>query len=118
MASELRILRFNLGEVAMALRALGPRIGLALPEGDITSAENDAGQETPATCFAVSGCEDNLSVPNGKLAASLIHYCGETGIALPRESTKEIYVSPQYIELRFAQRHTRPAGPTEANIKI
>lgn len=118
MASELRILRFNLGEVATALRALGPRIGLALPDGDITSAENAAGREAPTTSFAVSGGEDNVSVPNGKLAASLIHYCREAGIALPREGTKEIYVSPQYIELRFAQRHIQPAGPAAANIKI
>ncbi len=118
MTSELRILRFGLDEVATALRALGPRFGLTLPDGDITSAANQAGHETPTTSFAMSGCEESLSVPNGKLAASLIHFCGKTGIALPRESTKEIYVSPQYIELRFALRHVQGADPAAVSVKI
>lgn len=97
------------------MRALGPRIGLDLPDGDFTSAVNDVGRESPTTSFAVEGSEENLTVPNGKLAASLIHYCGEIGVALPRESTKEIYVSPQFVELRFAQRNLQSMGSVAVN---
>ena len=120
MPSELRILRFKLDEVGTSLRALGPRIGMDVPDGDFISAAAAAGseEEAPTTSFAMNGSGESVTIPNGKLAASLIHYCNEIGIPLPREGKKEIFVSPKFIELRFAQHHIKPTDHAAANIKL
>ena len=49
MPSELRIIRFKLDEVAIALRAFAPRIELDMPDSKLTSAAHGTGQEAPTT---------------------------------------------------------------------
>ena len=104
--SELRILRFKLGEVEMSLRTLGPRIGMNFPVGDFISAAEGTDMDVLGASFEVKGSTENVTVTHGKLAASLIHYCREIGIPLPRQGKKEIYIAPQFVELRIGLRHT------------
>jgi len=103
MPSELRILRFKLDEVAESLRSLGPRIGVDIPDGDFICAVSGSGEHTPTTLFTVIGSKDSVTISNGLLAASLIHYCKEIAIPLPRHGDKELHVSSQFIELRIKQ---------------
>lgn len=119
MPSELRILRFKLDEVGESLRALGPRIGVIVPDGEFISAAPAVvpEEEAPNTSFAVNGSDESLTITNGKLAASLIHYCNEMGISLPREGKKEIYVSSQFVELRIGLRHARASDDAGNAVK-
>jgi len=103
MPSELRILRFKLDEVAESLRSLGPRIGVDIPDGDFLSAVAGSDEHAPNTSFTLNGSKERVTISNGKLAASLIHYCNEIAIPLPRDGNKELHVSSQFIELRIKQ---------------
>ena len=103
MPSELRILRFKLDEVAGSLRTLGPLIGVDIPDGDFLYAVAGSGEHAPETSFAVSGSKESVIISNDKLAASLIRYCREIAVPLPREGDKELHVSSQFIELRIKQ---------------
>jgi len=105
MPSELRIIRFKLDEVANALRGFAPRIGLDMPDGELTSAAHVTVQEIPCTSFALKDGGGELSVSNSQLAASLIHYCITGGIPLPRTGDKEISVSSKFIDLKFGMGH-------------
>lgn len=116
MPSELRIIRFSLKEVEMALRKLAPRIGLTVPEGEFLSATADDCAEKPATIFAMTGKADGMTVPNGLLAASLIYHCRSGDIVLPKDGTKEIYAAPEFVELRIMLRHQLP-GEDEARLQ-
>ncbi|MFQ5626845.1 MAG: hypothetical protein ACE5FM_09365 [Methyloligellaceae bacterium] len=105
MPSELRIIRFKLDEVAIALRDFASRIGLDMPDGELTSAAHVTGQEIPCTSFALKGGGDELSISNSHLAASLIHYCITGGVPLPRAGNKEISVSSKFIDLKVGMGH-------------
>jgi hypothetical protein len=118
MASELRIIRFKLDEVGTALRALAPRIDLDIPGGDFVSAAPGNGQDSPSTSIVVGGEGEGITVSNGKLAASLILYCKQAGIPLPREGNKEIYVSGKFIELRIAIRHQTMAEDHSLSVQV
>lgn len=100
MPIELRILRFRLDEVVESLRSLGPNIGLDIPDGEFISAITGSEEQDSNTTFAMSGSHENVTISNNKLAACLIHYCKIIDIPLPRAGTKEIYVSPKFVELR------------------
>ena len=118
MASELRILRFKLGEVGTALRGLAPRLELEIPEGDFASASPGSEQDSASTSFAVGGDGKNLTVTNGELAASLILHCQNAGIPLPREGKKEIYVSGKFIALRIGIRHMHAPQDADSTIEL
>ncbi len=118
MPSELRILRFKLDEVAESLRSLGPRIGVDIPDGDFICAVSGSGEHTPNTLFTVIGSKESVTISNGKLAASLIHYCKSIRIKLPREGNKKIYVSPHFVELRIGRRHTNSPEETGKAVLI
>ena len=104
MPSDLRIIRFKLDEVAAALRAFAPRIGLDMPGGEFTSAAHVTGKNVPTTSFAVKGGGE-LSITDSHLAASLIHYCITGGITLPRAGEKVLSVSAAHIDLRIGFGH-------------
>ena len=94
MPSELRIIRFKLDEVAIALRAFAPRIELDMPDSKLTS------------------------VSNNQLAASLIQYCMTGGIPLPRMGNKEIGVSTTYIDLKIGLSHHTLDGESSNSIEL
>ncbi len=118
MPSELRILRFRLDEVGKSLRFLGPRIGLYVPDGDFVSAAAGSGDKASNTSFTLNGLDKSVTISNGTIAASLIHYCKEIGIKLPRKDNKEIYVSQQFVELRIGRRHTNSSDDTDNTVQI
>jgi len=118
MSSELRIIRFKLDEVASALRDFAPRIGLDMPDGELTSAAQVAGQEIPCTSFALKGGGDELSVSNSHLAASLIHYCITGGVPLPRTGNKEISVSSKFVDLKVGMDHRYLDGDAVKSVAL
>ncbi len=117
MPSELRIIRFKLDEVAIALRAFAPRIELDMPDSELTSAAHGTGQEAPTTSFALES-GDELSVSNNQLAASLIQYCMTGGIPLPRMGNKEIGVSTTYIDLKIGLSHHTLDGESSNSVEL
>ena len=118
MPSELRIVRFKLDEVGKSLRFMGPRIGLYVPDGDFVSAAAGSGDKASNTSFTLNGLDKSVTISNGTIAASLIHYCKEIGIKLPRKGNKEIYVSQQFVELRIGRRHTNSSDDTDNTVQI
>lgn len=113
MPSELRVIRFRVDEVEAALRMLAPRIGLILPEGGFSAPENDSMTEIPSTTFQVAGQEKRISVQNGPVAASMINYCKCYGIPLPKDGKKKLFVSSDFLELRFTLSHSAHDAPSD-----
>ena len=118
MPSELRILRFRLDEVGKFLRFLGPRIGLYVPDVYFVSASAVSGDKASNTSFTLNGLDKSVTISKGTIAASLIHYCKEIGIKLPRKGNKEIYVSQQFVELRIGRRHKNSSDDTDNTVQI
>lgn len=116
MTSELRIVRFKLGEVETALRRLAPRIDLEIPGGEFVSAVSGSERETPSTSFILSGGNNAFTVKNGELAASLILHCKDGGIPLPRAGKKNIFVSAKFSELRIGMRHETISSDNGLNL--
>lgn len=106
MPSELRIIRFRLDEVSAAVLSLAPRINLKVP-GTAILGTYPAPDGTPNALLRYGGAGTDIVISNNQLAASLIAYCHNVKIELPREGKKSIQVSKDHIDLRI---NTAEAG--------
>lgn len=117
MACEIRIIRFRLDEVSIALKSFAPRINIEVPERHILEA-HAAPDGTPNALLLYAETETGIAISYSQLAASLIAYCQKSNIPLFREGQKSIQVSKEHIDLcmNMPDPGGRPSMPVTAEI--
>jgi len=100
MPSELRIIRFQLDEVTVAVKSLSSRMKMAVPEARILEA-HVAPDGSSNTLLRYKGEEKVIPITNNQLAACLIAYCEKIKVPLPRKSSKSLHVSKEYMDMRI-----------------
>ena len=100
MPSEIRIIRFQLDEVSVAVKDFSPRIDMNVPETMIQDV-HVAPDGSPNILLRYDGEESIIPITNNRLAASLIAYCQKIKVPLPREAPKSMHVSKEHVDLRM-----------------
>ena len=100
MPSELRILRFKLDEVSVAVKSFSSRIKMAVPATMILEA-HVAPDGSPNILLRYEGEEKVVAITNNRLAASLIAYCQIINVPLPRKASKSLNVFKEYMDMRI-----------------
>lgn len=100
MPNEIRIIRFQLDEVSVAVKSFSPRINMNVPATMIQEV-HVAPDGSPNTLLRYDGEEKVIPISNNRLAASLIAYCQKVKVPLPRKAKKSIHVSKEYVDIRM-----------------
>ena len=100
MPSELRIIRFQLDEISIAVKAFASRIKMVVPATKILEAYV-APDGSPNTLLRYEGEEKFVPISNTRLAACLIAYCEKLKIPLPRKASKSLHVSKEHMDMRI-----------------
>jgi len=100
MPNEIRIIRFQLDEVSVAVKSFSSRINMVVPATRVLEAHG-APDGSPNTLLRYEGEEKVIPMTNNSLAASLIAYCQRIEVPLPHKSVKSLHVFKEYIDMRI-----------------